>query len=720
MWSSLLDYFQLPLTNPVLIFAVILFIILFAPIIFEKLKIPPLIGLIIAGALFGPYVLRILERDSSIVLFGTVGMLYIMFLSGLEIDITDVKRSRFKIGIFGLYTFLIPMALGIPLGIYVLGYSVPASVLMASLFASHTLITYPMVSKMGIARNEAVRTAVGGTMITNTLALLVLAVIVGMLKGELSLMFWVKLVVSSILFLTIIWVFFPIVGRWFFKKNNDDISQFIFILAMVFVASFLALMAGIESIIGAFLAGIVLSRLIPKTSALMNRINFVGNALFIPFFLFGVGMLVNFKAFFNDIRTIEVGIAMSVVATGGKFISAWLTQKTFRFNIDQRSIIFGLSNSQAAATLAAITVGYNIILGHTTSGEPIRLLDDAILNGTVLMILVTCIIASFATQLGARNLAIKSTEEVSEDSDAALSEKILIPINNIENAENLVNISTIIKSKRNKNNLYALNVITQGSNTRSSEALGKKILEKASMAASGSDNSIHTLLRYDNSSEDGIVNTVKEQKITDIILGLHNNSNVSDSFLGNITDSILSRCNANVLVYKQSQPIQTIKRTIVIIPDKAELEIGFAFWLIRVWNLSRNLGTELAFFSTESTLNAIERIHAKYPVKASFNEFSNWSRFAQLIPFVKPDDMVFIIMSRKGHISYTSGMSRIPQVLNYYFTKNSFTLTYPLQSGNDTDMVKGLSSLLDLETMKGNIERLDDVGKEIVKLFWRK
>jgi Kef-type K+ transport system membrane component KefB len=720
MWASLFEYFHLPLTNPVLIFAVILFIILVAPLLFNKFRIPHLIGLILAGAIIGPHGLNLMLRDSSIVLFGTVGLLYIMFLAGIEIDLGDFQRNRFKSIVFGLYTFIIPMTIGTLVGMYILKYSVPTSILLASMFASHTLITYPIVSKMGITRNVAVSTAVGGTIITDTLALLVLAVIAAMVKGQFNSLFVLHLSISVTIFVISVMLLYPMIARWFFKNNNDSISHYIFVLALVFLAGFFAQLAGVEPIIGAFLAGISLNRFIPNASPLMNRINFVGNALFIPFFLLSVGMLINFKVFFGDIKTIQVGLIMTIVATFCKYSAAWLAQKTFGFSKDQRNVIFGLSNSQAAATLAAIIVGYNIILEYDSAGNPIRLLDENILNGTILMILVTCIISSFATQLGARNLAIKSTEDVSEDSDAALSEKILIPINNIENAENLVSISTIIKSKRNKNNLYALNVISQGSNIHNAEAVGKKILERASVAASGSDNSIHTILRYDNSSEDGIVNTVKEQKITDIILGLHNNASVSDSFLGTITDSILARCNANVIVYKQSQPIQTIKRTIVIIPDKAELEIGFAFWLIRVWNLSRNLGTELAFFSTENTLNAIERIHAKHPVKATFNEFSNWSRFAQLIPFVKPDDMVFIIMSRKGHISYTSGMSRIPQVLNHYFTKNSFTLTYPLQSGHETDMVKGLSSLLDLETMKGNIERLDDVGKEIVKLFWKK
>ncbi len=719
MFANILDNFKLPLANPVLIFAVILFIILIAPILFNKFRIPHLIGLILAGAIIGPHGLNLMLRDSSIVLFGTVGLLYIMFLAGIEIDLADFQRNRFKSIVFGLYTFIIPMTIGTLVGLYVLGYSVPTSILLASMFASHTLITYPIVSKMGITRNVAVSTAVGGTIITDTLALLVLAVIAAMVKGQFNGLFVLNLSVSFIIFVIGVMLLYPMITRWFFKNNNDSISQYIFVLALVFLAGFFAQLAGVEPIIGAFLAGISLNRFIPNTSPLMNRINFVGNALFIPFFLIGVGMLINFKVFFGDIKTIQIGLVMTIVATFCKYSAAWLVQKTFGFSKDQRSVIFGLSNSQAAATLAAIIVGYNIILEYDSAGNPVRLLDENILNGTILMILVTCIISSFATQRGASNLAINSTKSHESDPDH-IAEKILIPINNIENADNLITLSTVIKSKNNTSELFALNVVTQSGDVQKSEADGKKILERASHTASASDNFIHTLMRYASSTENGIINTVNEQKITDIILGLHHSSNLSENFLGKITDSILARCNANVMVYKQSQPLSTIKRTIVIIPDRAELEIGFAFWLIRVWNLSRNLGTELVFFSTPGTLSAIERIRAKHPVKASFNEFSNWNRFAQLIPLITPDDMLFIIMSRKAHISYNSGMVKVPQVLNNYFAKNSFTLTYPLQSGQEADSVKSLSNLLDLETLKSNIERLDDVGKEIVKLFWKK
>jgi Kef-type K+ transport system membrane component KefB len=352
---SILDS-TLPLTNPVLKFLLILIIILFAPILLNKFKIPHLLGLIIAGAIIGPNGIYLMERDSCIILSGTAGLLYIMFLAGLEIDLADFKKNSGKSIIFGLYTFTIPMVMGILAGYYILEFTMPTSILLASMFASHTLIVYPIISKLGVVKNKAVNITVGGTMITDTLALLVLAVIVGMTTGEVNSEFWIKLSVSILVFGLIIMLLFPLIGRWFFKRYEDNVSQYIFVLVMVFLGAVLAEIAGIEAIIGAFLAGLALNRLIPPTSPLMNRVEFVGNAIFIPFFLIGVGMLIDYRAFFKDFETIRIAAVMIVVATSAKFTAAWLTQKTYRFSVDERRLIFGLSNAQAAATLAAVLV----------------------------------------------------------------------------------------------------------------------------------------------------------------------------------------------------------------------------------------------------------------------------------------------------------------------------------------------------------------------------
>ncbi len=707
----------LPLKNPVLIFSLILFIILFAPIILNKFKIPHLIGLIIAGAVIGTNGLNLMRRDSSIILFGTVGLLYIMFLAGLEIDLADFKKNSRKSVIFGLYTFMIPMLLGTLSGLYLLQFSLPTSILFASMFASHTLIAYPIVSKLGVTKNKAVNITVGGTVITDTLALLVLAVIVGISTGDISKEFWVKLGISIAAFVLVIMFGFPIIGRWFFKRFDDHISQYIFVLGMVFLGAFLAEAAGIEAIIGAFLAGLALNRLIPRTSPLMNRIEFVGNALFIPFFLIGVGMLIDYRAFFKDLETIKVAIVMTSIGTLSKYCAAWLTQKTFRFSIDERRLIFGLSNAQAAATLAAVLVGYNIILGQTESGEPVRLLNESVLNGTILMILITCTIATFVAQKGAQNIAAMeaTNEEVDEREE---EEKILISIHNPETIEELMNLSTTIKSKKNKMGLYALNIISSENSDEVAYKKARKMLDKAIEIASSTDNQLNDLVRYDLNVVNGITNTVREQKITDLILGLHKKVGISDSFLGNLTEGILTKCNVNTLIYKPSQPLATIKKHVIIVPKMAEKELGFYAWLGKVWNIGRNTGAKLVFYATEQTLHAIKEVHKKHHIDAEFHEFSDWEDFLVLSRNIKSDDNLVIVMSRKNRPSYDDNMPKIPKYLNKYFQANNFILIFPVQIGvSEETVIDDFKNPSVLEPIKENIGRLDSIGKSISKLF---
>lgn len=702
----------LPLTNPVLKFFLILVIILFAPIILNKIKIPHLLGLIIAGAVIGPNGFYLMARDSSIILSGTAGLLYIMFLAGLEIDLADFKKNSKKSIVFGLYTFLIPMTLGILAGLYILNFSILTSVLLASMFASHTLIAYPLISKIGVAKNRAVNVAVGGTMITDTLALLVLAVIVGMSAGEVNTAFWVRLTISIIIFGLIVIFLFPIIARWFFKHNEDNVSQYIFVLVMVFLGAVLAELAGIEAIIGAFLAGLSLNRLIPHTSPLMNRIEFVGSAIFIPFFLIGVGMLIDYRAFFQDLETIKVATVMTVIATSSKFIAAWLTQKTYNFTVDERRLIFGLSNAQAAATLAAVLVGYNIIVGETAEGEPIRLLNESILNGTILMILITCTIASFVAQRGAKNVAL-ADNPVPDDDEKDEREKILIPISNIETTDELINLGVTIKSRSNKDGLFALSIVDNDSTDGTASREAKKLLVKAAVTAASTDNILTELLRYDQNIVNGIKSVIREHLITDLILGLHIKSEISSSFLGELTESILERSQTTTFIYKSVQPLNTNKRHLVIVPDKAEKETGFPFWLIKVWNIARNTGATLVFYSSSETLNYIKQVQKMHPVQCEFEEFKDWKDFLVLSGQCQKNDNLIIVLSRKDKPSYQENMNNVPVYLNKYFRENSFILIYPIQGGimNTTTYDRRNPSLL---------EPIDEMGRTISKLFKRK
>jgi Kef-type K+ transport system membrane component KefB/nucleotide-binding universal stress UspA family protein len=715
---SVLDY-SLPLTNPVLIFSLILFIILFVPIFLNKFSIPHLIGLIIAGIIIGPYGLNFIARDSSIILFGTVGLLYIMFLAGLEIDMADFKKNSRKSLVFGIYTFIIPMVLGTLASFYILKFPLNSSILLASMFASHTLIAYPIVSKMGILKNPAVSISVGGTMITDTLALLVLAVIAGMATGEITNDFYWRLAISVIVFAAIIVFLFPLIGRWFFKNNDDNISQYIFVLGMVFLGAFLAEAAGIEAIIGAFLAGLALNRLIPHTSPLMNRIDFVGNALFIPFFLIGVGMLIDFRTFFTDYQTIKVAMIMTLLATFSKFAAAWLTQKTYRFTADQRNIIFGLSNAQAAATLAAVLVGYNIITGYTDDEQPIRLLSDSVLNGTILMILITCTIASFVTQKSAQRIALsEATFEDFIDEDE--EERILIPLSNIDNVEELVNLSVTLKSSKRGGSLYGLNVLNNLLVSQNAEKHAKKLVELASKTASATDNVLKPIIRYDSNVINGIVSVVQEQKITDLVIGLHHKSGLSDTFLGNLTQGVIQKCNTTTLIYSAVQPFSTIERYIIFVPDNAELEIGFALWLVRVWNMGKNTGAKLIFYGSAAINKILQEIHKKHPVEAEFREFNDWDDFLILGRDIRNNDNLIFVLSRKEYPSYHGLMAKTSSYLNKYFSKNSFILIYPQQSGITEDTSFNPTNTSMYEPMHDNLEKLDEVLKTLGKHLRRK
>ena len=670
---------ELPLTDPVLKFLLIRVLILSAPLLLNKLKIPHLLGLIIAGAIIGPNGLNLVLRDSSIILSGTAGLLYIMFLAGLEIDMGDFKKNSGRSFVFGMYTFLIPMALGIVAGLYVLHFSMETSILLASMFASHTLIAYPIISKLGITKDKSVTITVGGTMITDMLALLVLTVIVGMATGVIGEHFWTRLSISIVIFVLFVVIAFPIAGRWFFKHVQDSISQYIFVLVMVFLGAYLAELAGIESIIGSFLAGLSLNRLIPRSSPLMHRVEFIGNSIFIPFFLIGVGMLIDYRAFFTSFDTIKVGIVMIIVATIAKYAAAWLTQKTFRMSVDQRRIIFGLSNAQAAATLAAVMVGYNVILGQTPEGEPIRLLNESVLNGTILMILVTCTMASFSAQRGAHNLAATASSETDETGDH--KERILIPLSNEDTAEELVNLSLATKSKKNTHHLYALNILdNKVSGDDQQLKKSRRLLENAALTAAATDTHLQELQRYDLNVTNAILSVILEHRITDLVLGLHKEKGIPSSFLGRITEGILDYSDVTTLIYKPAQPLSTMKRHLVVIPVQAEKEAGFPQWVARVWNVIQNTGAKAIFYGSSDTLGRLKTLLGKRGGEMEFTEFSDWEDFLIVFRDVHKDDNLWIVMSRHNGISFNPSMNRIPGYLNKYFQQNSFILVYPLQA----------------------------------------
>ncbi|KNB61420.1 sodium:proton antiporter [Chryseobacterium sp. Hurlbut01] len=697
---------SLPIEDPVLKFLLVLIIILAAPLLLNKIKVPHLLGLIIAGAIIGPNGFNVLARDSSIVVTGTTGLLYIMFLAGLEIDMGDFKKNKWKSLGYGAYAFIFPFILGFLGSYYLLGFSSLTSVLFASLFSSQTLITYPLVSKLGIAKNRAVNITVGGTMITDIATLLVLAVVVGMVQGDVGTSFWVKLLVSFILFSLIVLMIFPIIGRWFFKKVSDKISQYIFVLVMIYLAALLAELAGIEAIIGAFFAGLALNRLIPHASSLMNRVEFVGNAIFIPFFLISVGMLIDFTVFFKSFETIKVALIMVVASIGGKYISAVITQKTFKFTKEEGKLIFGLSSASAAATLATVMVGYNIILSESETGEPVRLLNEHVLNGSILLILISCTISSFISMSSAQKIAEIDNEDTVSGNNHE-EENILLAINYEETVERMVNLGILIKAHSNTEDFFALNVINEDKN-ESSVKNAEKLLHLATDIAASADLKLKPLKRYDNDVINGVNNVIKEQKITDLIVGLEIEKGFSPSFSFNLYNGYLQNDDVNIFVYHAAQPLSTIKKYAVMIPENAHKEAGFFHSLLRVWNIARNSGATLIFYAPEDIVGILQKIIKKANIEAEFIIMNTWKDGEKTAAELKEDEALILFMAKRGMQSYVPRMRLIPELLNKSLKNNNYLLIFPYSeyAQNDAEI-----------RSVGNHDDFMEIGNVIKRIF---
>ena len=699
--------FDLPLEDPVLKFLVVLIIILSAPLLLNKIKVPHLLGLIIAGAVIGPNGFNVLTRDSSIVVTGTTGLLYIMFLAGLEIDLAEFKKNKYKSMGFGAYTFVIPFILGIGAAHFILEYNWLTSFLFASIFSSHTLISYPLVSKLGVVKNRAVNITVGGTMITDILALLVLAIVVGMTTGVVNAAFWTKLSLGIIIFALIVLIGFPIIGRWFFKKVSDKISQYIFVLVMIYFAALLAELAGIEAIIGAFLAGLALNKLIPHTSSLMNRVEFVGNAIFIPFFLISVGMLIDFTVFFKDFETIKVALLMIAISIGGKYLASIVTQKTFKYTKPEGGIIFGLSSASAAATLATVTVGYNIILGETDLGEPIRLLDESVLNGSILLILVSCTISSFVTQKNAELLLDADNENTISESNPEI-ENILLAVNHINTVDPMTNLALLIKSKNTTENLFALNIINEETND-SSKKHAETLLNQVVEIGASADVKFTPLTRYDTDIIEGINNVIKEYEITDLMIGIDAEKRFSPSFVYNLYRGYLDNNTANVLVYHAVQPVSTVQKYLVILPRNAEKEARFFHSLLKIWNIARNSGSKIEFYGTDTTIAMIESIRKKVNIDASFIIFNNWTDLTKVVDKMKDNDALILFMAHRSMVSYLPQMQNAPDYLNEHLRERNFLLIFPVHQP-ETQYRKDTRSI-------GNANDFVEIGKIVGKLF---
>lgn len=676
---NLSQYF--PITDPTLIFFVVLLMILLSPIIMGRLRIPHIIGMVLAGVIVGKYGLNILERDASFELFGRVGLYYIMFLAGLEMDMEGLKKNRTRVIVFGLLTFLVPFAMTYFMGVSLLSYTPLAALLLSAIMASNTLIAYPIVGRYGLTRHTSSTLSVGSSMMALFMALIVMASIVNSFQGEAGIGFWVLFVVKFFVYSIGLILVIPRLTRWFLRRYSDAVMQFIFILAVVFLSAALSDAIGLEGIFGAFLSGLILNRFIPRVSPLMNRIEFTGNALFIPYFLIGVGMLINVRLLFQGTHILWVVFCLVLFGTLGKAVAAYLAVGVFRMPRLAGHMMFGLTSAHAAGAIAMVMVGRRLEIS-----PGVYLFGDEVLNGIVIMILFTCVISTVVTEWAAQRLRLKEKKEP-ELVKTVNDEKILIPVKYPEYADNLVSMATMMRNPKLKRELVALNVVYDDVNMRHNQAEGQRLLEHLQHLASASDVPMTTQVRIAANIANGIKHAFKEFQASEILMGLHFHHNISKGFWGEFTRSLYNGLSRQIIITRIMQPLNTVRRIQVIVPSRAEFEPGFYRWLERLARMTENLECRIIFHGRKDTLQLInEYIHNNFAsVRAEYVPMKHWNELPDLATKVSKDHLFVIVTARKGTISYKSAMERLPDEVNRYFKGKTLMIIFPDQYGNEMD-----------------------------------
>lgn len=671
-----------PITDPTLIFFVVMLIILFAPIVMGKLRIPHIIGMVLAGVAVGQYGLNILVRDDSFELFGKVGLYYIMFLASLEMDIEGVRRNKGRFGVFGLLTFAVPFIMTYVACITVLHYSVLASLLLGCIMASNTLIAYPIVGRYGLQRKPSVTLSVGSSMISLLMALVSLAAIVAAYGGNTGVMFWLWFVGKFVGYCVLMALLIPRLARWFLRRYSDAVMQFIFVMSMLFMSAALSEAVGLEGIFGAFVAGLILNRFIPHVSPLMNRIEFIGNALFIPYFLIGVGMLINLRLLFAGGGIVGVVIMIVVFGTVGKAVAAYLAGWLFRLPVSSGNMMFGLTSAHAAGAIAMLMVGMKM---EVEPGVP--LVTDDMLNGVVIMILFTCIISTIVTERAAQQITLRD-KEMPEDTTANESEeKVLIPMRYPEYAQRLVNLAMMMRSPKNTTQMVGLNVVYDDDDMPRKQEQGQRLLERMTQYAAAADIHMQTQVRVAANIANGIRHAYKEFRATEILIGMHMHPEVSQKFWGEFHQSLFNGLNSQIIMARLTQPLATIRRIQVAVPSRAQFEPGFYRWLERLCRLGCNLECHTEFFGREDVLPLIENyvLSRHHDMRVSYTRMAHWAEMPSLAASISADNLFVVVTARKGTVSYKNALEFLPDEITRHFSGSNIMIIFPDQHGDAMD-----------------------------------
>ena len=673
--SHLSAYF--PVTDPTLVFFVVLCIILFAPIIMGKLRIPHIIGMVLAGVLVGQYGLNILVRDDSFELFGKVGMYYIMFLAGLEMDMEGLKKDSSQFFIFGILTALIPMAITYPVATICLNYSPAASLLLSCIMASNTLIAYPIAVRYGLQRHRSVALSVGSTMLALFIALMVLASVTASFDADTHWWFWPMFLFKVAAFCAGMILIIPRITRKFLRRYSDAVMQFIFIMAELFFSAALSEAVGLEGIFGAFLAGLILNRYIPRLSSLMNRIEFTGNAIFIPYFLIGVGMLINLRLLFHGGAIVWIAAAMVAVGMIGKALAAYAACIGFKMPLSSGHMMFGLTSAHAAGGIAMVMVGMRL---EVSPGHP--MVDDDMLNGVIIMILFTCIISTLVTERSARQLVIADKAQDIKQAETD-DEKILLPVKYPDVAKGLVSMAIMMRNAKLNRGLVALNVVYDDKHRSANQKEGRALLDNLVKVASAADVKMQTQVRVAANIANGIKYAFKEFDASEIIMGMHIHKDISPKFWGEFAQSLYNGLNRQIIFVRLKQPLNTLRGIQVAVPSRAEFEPGFYRWVERLGRLAGNLECRMVFHGRNEQMELIRNyLRHKHPsVRADYQLMMHWNELPRLAATINDDHLFVVVTSRKGGLSYKTALERLPDEIEKHFSGRSLMLIYPDQYG---------------------------------------
>lgn len=661
-----MNYQQIfPVKDPIWECFIVISLILFIPIITQKIKFPQIAALILTGVLIGKSGLDIISMDNMLFFCSKIGLLFIMFFAGLEIDIEEMKKTGIWGVAFGIITFIVPFLLCLVVGIYILDIDLPASLLMGCVLGSQTLISYPIISRYGLSKHPSVTISVTGALIAILLALIGNAFIrSAFAPGNTSdFKLWLFLIKFAV-YVAVIIVFFPRLTRSFFKKNVSSHIQFLFVFMLLSLSSGLASFIGLEGILGAFLAGLILGRYIPHSSPLMNRIDFIGNTLFIPIFLLTTGMIIDLNDLMSDPDIIIYFGLFFVMGTIGKWIAAWFIQKSNRYDKNSRVILFGLSVSHAAGALA-------ITMGAFSLG----LIDNTLLSATILIVLFSCITSNIVTERGASRLHLRELKKKPEQ----YKEKILVILSNPETTRTLMETVIALRQPKNSLETVGLHITINGEHAGKYMQAGKKDLEMAARIAATADIPFITQNRIGNNIIDSIIHSSEEYEISYIILGLTAKENINRKYYYDFIQQLVSKTRLQVVFSRLSIPLNTIRQIVVLVAGQPIVDKGLKNCIESVNRLSSAIGCSTGYYCEEHTINAIKSLGiSSYTHRTSFSTLGEVADMDWTIQNIHADHMLILIGSRSDVMDDGSSFGHIYDRIHSIKSDCSIMLMFPM------------------------------------------